>query len=386
MLIRAAAGSAPGSSAEEALTKALEGGSGVLLRNFLVTSGRSVREVDTILLMPSGIATVEVKGTRRSGEVTPSLNGPWKIGGAEADFSGGPNPIPQARKSAQLTRAMLGASHLEVGFVLPVVCVVGKGVQVRTWTVGDTLTCAPDGLLAGLEDAFDGRGLSAEDALAVLRCLDVTDISLEDLKGQGFTPAGKVSEKVGAKERRVMRRRSELAHKADELWKTSNRRRVWVSAVGTVAAVAFTVFTGSWFAAGMGLLTVFLFALFDLYRRSNLEGPRTSGGKAVLGWLLTLGPIGGVGAAAGVFLSSTFVYDFQAALALQLSLLVSLALLACTFAGRSSFVYPPPMVVEKHDPEGHPLGVFYLVDAKPQGKQLDWPRSSAEGSRYDFHD
>lgn len=93
-------------SAERELIKALEGLDGVAVIGYTVSQGEQEREVDALIFTPVRAVALEVKApmmaTPREGELVPYANAPWTIGGAQAQFYGGPNPIGQAKTAAQL--------------------------------------------------------------------------------------------------------------------------------------------------------------------------------------------------------------------------------------------------------------------------------------------
>lgn len=240
---------------------------------------------------------------------------------------------------------------------------------------------APSGAVGEALEELDGC-LSTHDAMRVLTALDVRDITEEELAAEGFAAAAsQVEEQGNARERRALRKRAELSEQGERVWRSSNRRRLAASGFGSILAVMYVLFANNLVAASMAVIVMLIAMIVDLFRRAHLEGERDKGPLAAALWVLTVGPFAGVGAVLGLVAVTSFEYSVEAFLALQIGLLLSLALVVTTLTGKSSFIWPPPAVVERTDALGRPLGTFYLADASPKRgwwyKRVDGPEETS---------
>lgn len=368
--------------AERDMVEALADQPGVLLVNALVTSGRRTREVDGIWIHPESTMVIEAKGTSLAGLVRSHLNGPWSIGGVEADFAGGANPLVQARKAAQYLRQALHDG--EGGFIAAVVAVSGSNVVCEPHLQGDLAVTATAQLARVRALNLPGAGFHVDDVYSLLRSLDLPDAWLpaaEALAGEGFlpgvrpvviAPTAEVSRSgESSKDRRRKRRLDDLREQADAKWNDSHRKRAVASALSLVLLALLGVALPL-YCFNAGLVVGALVGAWQLRTVRPRYGDRTKSGRGpMFGWLLSLAPFVGLGAAlawaAALPAVGLDAWPFVLILAILLACVMGCAILA----GRNGYVYPPALVVERFDEKGRPTGAFNLVemDKLPDGDQ-----------------
>jgi hypothetical protein len=139
----------------------------------VVLPGRGGREIDALVVRPDRVVTIEAKGTGLSGPVTIPANGPWLIGGQEADFAGGPNPLNQTRVQAQRLRGLCNEAGVRVGFI-PAIAVVVGAVELEPHDVAGGVSATDlDHLDKALDRLGAGRRLTRADVRRFLALLDL---------------------------------------------------------------------------------------------------------------------------------------------------------------------------------------------------------------------
>ena len=348
---------------------------GVLVLGAHATAGSRTREIDAVLLSPTGLYTIEAKGTRQAGTVTAHANEPWTVDGQPADFAGGPNPLRQGRGAAQCLRAALNAAGVATPFIPALIVVSGDQVDLPPTRLGDTWATSVANLPATLlRQRTDRVGLAT--AAQVLTTLGVT-IEATELLNQGFTdedPAPSPStddRRASSRDRRRERRRKELTDRADAEWRASHDRRLLGSlfAVAVMFLVVPKLPTESWVP---GLLLAAAAGTWQLILRRRTPGPRHSGRVAAVLWLFSLAPVFGAGAALSSLPMIGTVEDAARWPLLLLLLLTALLLSVCTLAGRSGFIHPPAAVFERYDANGRPTGAFRLESDRGSTDGQDW--------------
>lgn len=163
---------------EAASQRALASMPGVFVANVKIPldNGRT-REVDGIVLSPTGIFVIEAKGfkanTPASGPLEVPFNGPWSIGGLTAEFHGGDDtPATQARKSAQTLAGFLRRETTVKQFVSAAVSITAPEATMAKGPVlvGDVAVCLDHDLPRGLSMLRQER-LTALDAVRILDAL-----------------------------------------------------------------------------------------------------------------------------------------------------------------------------------------------------------------------
>jgi hypothetical protein len=382
--------------AEDRVRAACQHLPGVLILGAVVTSGPKSREVDAILLTPTGLFAIEAKGTNQSGQVETSPNGTWTIGEERADFAGGANPLRQARRAAQMLRAMLSDADVDSPFIPAIVAVSGDDIDLPPSRVGDTWATSVEHLAATLLRQRPQR-VSLADAGAILAVLEVNADTV-DLAEQGFSdqpgdededddseagytrPAEPSGVPLNSRGRRRARRYDEMVQHSHREWRTSNRRRLGGStlSIAVIAATLPYLRADSYVTGPLLMAAVAAWQLAVRYRKS---GPRDSGPLAIAAWLFTLVPVAGIGATLSALTAlPTTQRDAQGPLTILL-VLIALLLGLCMLPGRSAFVHPPAVVLERHDVNGRPTGAFMLADATPRTrKSLGWRKVGQEDS------
>lgn len=347
--------------AERAVVDALALTPGLALCGVLAESRKRTRELDVLLLRPSGIAVVEVKGSGMVGDLVTALNGEWTIGGMVADFAGGPNPIHQAR-----TAAAAASGHLSRGgdrrvFVDAIVAVAGD-VTVAPHRVGDVWVCRVDQVPAVLP-ALAAHPVDVGGAVAAAAAFGV-DVDVDTCTVEQFPDQVPAEGDRPAAASRADTRRRRMEAVALRMWRASHRRLTLMS----VPAAAASVYAGTqltWPGVAAGVAAVCGVASWQLWRRGRLPGVRMTGPAAVAAWTVSLVPYGGAGAAAITpWLSGApALTDGLWLVRFNACTLFALALLLVTRAGRCGFVYPPPGVAERLTADGRPSGTYVLVPA-----------------------
>lgn len=412
-------------AAERAMVAGMRDLPGLLLVNALVTNGRRTREIDGIWLHPRGAVAIEAKGTRMSGAVTPHANGPWTVDGAVADFPSGPNPLLQARTGAQALRARWREAGCDAGFIPAVVAISGTDLALKPQTVANTpvLRCED---LSDLPDLVAAGGRHPITAATVTDLLSALELSPhehpndEELAGEGFTAgpessrdtdspgdatedtraeptlptapsrpavsrgaaeqatASRPGKRSKSRDVRRARRFADLEERANTDWRRMHRRRVVASALAAVTMLGYLPRLPLYCTLN-GLLLAAIVAALQMIRRRRLSGPRDSGPTAVLLWLLTLFPVVGVGASLSWAGALPAVGAAEGPFVILLSILLGAGHGCAVVAGRSAFVYPPSIVIERHDAHGRPTGAFMLAKADPlHFPSRDWKPVSPE--------
>jgi hypothetical protein len=166
---------------------------GILVLNAIVNGAHGrVRELDGVIITPTGVFSVEVKGTQLTGTVSTDANRAWTIGGTEADFYGsGPdssNPLRQARTGAQALAALLRDQKVEAGFVASVVAIAGNSLTLAPHLVGDTHVVTTRDIHTALASG-KSRPLTVETVTAVCAALGV-DVPTAAILDEGFAVPG----------------------------------------------------------------------------------------------------------------------------------------------------------------------------------------------------
>jgi len=342
---------------------------GIAITNLLATSKNRTREIDWLVITPTAIAAIEVKGTRQHGTLTTALNGDWTINNTKADFAGGPNPLNQTRKAAATARNHLDAANTALGHYVHAICVITGDITVTPHTQGDVWICTPD-QLAGVLMRLRAHPLTITTARAVTAAFG-TPVPPAVVAAENFpthhTP--KPATHSSTHDTRRQARRTAMEHTANRLWERAHTRRVVLSGLGAATSLIYLA-TRSWQAmlAGIGLAAVI--GAWQLITRHRLPGQRKHGIGACVIWIITLTPYIGAGAAIVnpllTHLSPTSP-DTLLLVDAVVSWLIALLLFLTTLSGRCGFIYPPPVVVERHDAKHRPTGLFML--AQPDGKQ-----------------
>lgn len=370
------------SRSERAMMAALRESAGVLLVGFLVSRGHQTRELDGIVLTRSGITVIEVKGTTRSGVLRFAANAPWTIDGQEWDVPGGVNPVHQARRGAQLLRQLCAESAIQTGFVDAVVAISGPVTLVGTG-VGDT-PVVPVAALGDVLAAGTGNRVSAGTVAQLLSIVGAPPIAAAVLQREGFrtsTQAPAAPGYAGKAQAKKVKRFAQMQSTAEKQWRSGNTRREAMCAVGTVASLLYLAFSNSLRVWVGGVLFFTVAALFQFIVRRRYSGQRTRGPLAVAGWLVTLGPMLGIGAAVMVIANASGSPSVENMFALNQSSLLLLGLALSMFSGRCSYVYPPPVVLERLNSRGEPTGAFMLANATPiRTAKHDWIPPSLFGA------
>lgn len=364
---------------ERAMVRAMRDLPGVLVVNALVTTGKRTRELDGVWIHPRGLVALEAKGSALRGTVTPHANSAWTIGRATADFASGPNPTLQARLAAQVLKGSLGrgAKH----WVTPVLVVAGD-VELAATRVADVHAVATSGLQALLlEQSRTGDVITHADASSILRALDLDGADApeaSELTAEGFpdaapqpAPAGAPS-RTGGKERRRARRLAELEAQARQTWHRSHVRRIVASALA--AAVLVGVMPRlPWYCTVVGVSTGIGAGLYQLWVRRNRSGPRHHGPNAMALWLLSLLPVAGIGATLSWMAALPVLETMQWPFVLTLAILLACAMACGVLTGRSAYVHPPELVLERFDEDGRGTGAFTLAGVRrDQWPAGDW--------------
>lgn len=383
-------------SSERAMVSGMRDLPGVLIVNALITTGRRAREIDGIWLRPEGAAVIEAKGTAQTGEVRTPANGPWTVAGETAAFPSGPNPLLQARTGAQTLRRTLNDHGVDIGFIPAVVTISGRGLILEPGSVGDMPVLLTDDL-SHLPGQLRPGTLTLCDVHGVLTALGLSDEDAppeEELIGEGFTdappprrpgPARKPakpqpdqydraakSSGMSSKDRRRARRFADLEAQTIKDWQRSNRRRLIAS--GLAAAVFVGATTQLPFYALMnGLVGAAIAASYQLALRRRLSGKRSSGPLGVAAWLLTLIPIWGIGTSLSWIAALPTEPAIEWPFIAMLSILVAAWMACAVAAGRSSFVHPPAIIIERFDEQGRPTGAFMVARTSPlHTARRDW--------------
>lgn len=344
---------------------------GVLVLGAMVGTGSRLREIDAVLLSPTGLFTVEAKGTRQAGVVATHVNQPWTVDGQPAAFAGGANPLRQARQGAQMLRAALDAADVDSPFIPAIVAVSGDDVDLPPTALGDTWATSVPNLAATLLRQRSTT-ISSSSAAAILDAIGV-DVPGEVLHAQGFpdsdgSPASSKTHKPAgqnSRDRRRTRRYEEMTSKAHTEWRRSHNRRL-IGSVGAGAVLAGVVHLLTAASLVNGALLLAAAASWQLADRHRKSGPRDTGALSVAAWMLSLLPVFGIGAVLTTLTSVTTVED-AAQGPLALLLVLTALLLGCgILPGKSAFVHPPAVVLERFDTSGRPTGAFMLADAQPR--------------------
>lgn len=152
-----------------------------------VISGDSRREVETdaLVVTPHGVFTIEQKDTRGTGVLDVPVNGPPTLNGVALTKTA--NARAQARRQAQaLASQMREAPALQLGFVVPVLCVSG-GVTMATEESGEVLLATPRTIAQRLRAASNRTPLPAPEVAGALRRLRLPPLPLKDLTSIGFS-------------------------------------------------------------------------------------------------------------------------------------------------------------------------------------------------------
>lgn len=369
------------------LAKTLKNVPGIAIFNYVCVSGSYSKEIDCILITPDGLRVVEVKKSNQQGELVATPNHPWTIGTQEVLFAGGNNPLSQTRLSAQKLRAFFNNKKLKTPFIVAVCSVDGNKVEPMSAQLGDTWVCTTDQLPATLL-GIRRQTVWVDTALAILTALGWEHYTRLDMLQAGFQTRpmdpGKPKSapveviktpKINSADRRRQARFEEMANQAKKNWITSGDRRIIASAVVLILVVAYGIIVGvglGWvWAATVGALA----AVLQLFRRMRLDGLRSQGKVAFLAWLVTLSPWVGVGLAlyqvlwAAANITQSVDDGLQWAYSANFSLLMGLLFAASTLIGRSPYIYPPEVVLERYDKNGKPTGQYMLVDASPRSSR-----------------
>ncbi len=343
---------------------------GVAISNVYAAGNNRTREIDWVVVTPSALASIEVKGTRLTGAVVTDLNSAWTINGAPVDFAGGPNPVGQTRRAAATVRGHLDEAGIAAGYYVNAITVINGEVNLSPHQVGDTWVCLAH-QLAGVLLRIGRKPIDAATAAAIASAFGQPDIPAAALESQAFPVAAPqdpptTTDTTSSAQRRHDSRRHAMAEIADALWERSHLRRVVLSGIGGALSLLYLV-TRPWQSVVVGFALMAVIAGIQLVIRIRLTGPRQHGFFAVLVWLTTLTPYVGVFAA----LSSPFftrdLHGEQFLLDDTVSVLVGLTLWLTTLAGRCAFVYPPQVVVERYDSKNRPTGAFLLANPAYRG-------------------
>jgi hypothetical protein len=377
--------------AERSMVASMRDLPGVLLVNPLVTTGRRTREIDGVWLRPDGVVAIEVKGTGQTGAVEVHQNGPWRIGGAVADFPSGPNPLLQARTGAQTLKRTLTERGVDVGFIPAVLAVAGTGLSCVPQTVGDLVVLTTDDLPT-LPTQLRSVPIGSDEVLAVLSALDLAEQDMpdcEELAGEGFAAGSQAPARArgagggtrqestrktadngngngggSSRDRRRARRFADLEAQALADWRRTHRRRLISSALAAAALCGILPQLPIYCTVN-GLLGAAIFGAYQLAVRRRKSGPRDQGWSAIALWLLTLIPIVGIGASLSWMAALPVLEPIRWPFVLMLAILIACGLGCAVLAGRSGFVHPPAVVIERYDEKGRPTGAFMLADANP---------------------
>lgn len=379
---------------ERALIDGLRGQPGVLVISPVAVIGRRTRELDALWLHPAGLAVIEVKGTRLTGPVQARVNGPWTIAGQRADFPSGPNPLLQARTAAQTLRTALRHAGVGTGFVPAAVALSGAGLKLTPQMLGDTAVVTTTDL-PSLRDLHRPGEVRAGDVVAILDALDLGPDTpeVDELTAEGFThgraithpdqgpaPTRDQARASGAKEKRRARRIAELQERAEAEWRTQDRR---CQIASTITAITLTLLllTGALpaYTLPSGLLVAAVIGAYQLTQRRKRSGRRATGAAAAARWLLSLCPYVAVTASLSWLAALSTLPGIAAPFVVMLSLLLATGFGCAILAGRSAFIYPPAIVIERHDAQGNPTGAFTLAEASP----TTFPRAETKPPRRD---
>jgi len=189
---------------DQEIVRALSPYAGIVVTGYKPVQNGQVRDLDLIVIFPSGVLAIEGKGSYgKTGELHWNINGSWDIGGDRTAFK--PRPNEQVRKAAQLLKSGTWAG--EPVHVSEAVVVCGEGVTL-TQRIGGELrehpiqemyedgwVCLPDGLvlvLIRLRDLAAQRRrakITGEVALRLLAKMNLDPELLptkKDLSQMGF--------------------------------------------------------------------------------------------------------------------------------------------------------------------------------------------------------
>lgn len=160
-------------------------GHALIVTGYVITNDRREVETDALAVTPYGVFTVEQKDTRSTGVLDVPVNGPPTLNGLALTKTA--NARSQARRQAQaLASHFRQAPALELGFVVPVLCVSG-GVTMATEASGEVLLATPRTIAQRLQSSSQRAALSASDVAEGLRRLRLPALPLEDLTRIGFS-------------------------------------------------------------------------------------------------------------------------------------------------------------------------------------------------------
>ncbi|MGV9750800.1 hypothetical protein [Nocardia farcinica] len=160
---------------------------------------RGTRRVGAVLVLPRGVAVVEIRGFRRrqSGILSARADAAWTISGDPADLDGETVPADRLEHALYAVRTTLERALLDPGHVCGLVALVPfRGVVVRPSRIG--LRPGREVLVANVTDAADLRGYlekfnagerewTPDQVLAAAHALGVSDgVGREDLTADGF--------------------------------------------------------------------------------------------------------------------------------------------------------------------------------------------------------
>uniref|UniRef100_UPI002456C6E2 hypothetical protein n=1 Tax=Nocardia farcinica TaxID=37329 RepID=UPI002456C6E2 len=160
---------------------------------------RGTRRVGAVLVLPRGVAVVEIRGFRRrqSGILSARADAAWTISGDPADLDGETVPADRLEHALYAVRTTLERALLDPGHVCGLVALVPfRGVVVRPSRIG--LRPGREVLVANVTDAADLRGYlekfnagerewTPDQVLAAAHALGMSDgVGREDLTADGF--------------------------------------------------------------------------------------------------------------------------------------------------------------------------------------------------------
>lgn len=146
-------------------------------------SGRRELETDALAVTPQGVFTVEQKDTRGSGVLAVPVNGPPTLNGMPLTKTA--NARAQARRQAQALAALFRESRLDLGFVVPVLCISGD-VTLSTESSGEVLLATPATIGRRLQSVQREQHIVAAEAAKALERLQLPLLSVEELARIGF--------------------------------------------------------------------------------------------------------------------------------------------------------------------------------------------------------
>lgn len=195
----------------------------------------------------------------------------------------------------------------------------------------------------------------------------------------GAATGPKPAQHASSRDRRRARRFADLEAQAVQDWRCQHRRRLSGS-VAAVAVLAYYLPHLPLYCVFNGLIAGVLAGAYQLAVRRRMSGPRDTGPAAVGAWLVTLVPILGMGASISWIAALPTLNPLEWPFVMMLAILVAAGLGCAIVNGRSAFVHPPAMVIERYDDKGRPTGAFMLAKASPlHFPSRDWrPAESSE--------